>query len=127
MSTSIKVTQTNTVVPQADGSVKYQVHYVVDASEELPLALFVFNTRDDVYLYVAMLYDLEAWPDTKSAAVSAGLDRYRASAVTRLYDLLTDALNFIHVTTVRLQGVVNEFNTAEGAFAGTQTFTLTQS
>lgn len=127
MSVSITVTQTNTVVPQTDGTVKYQVHFVIDASTEIPLALFVFKTEDDGYLYPATLYDLEAWPDTKSAAVTAGLDNYRASSVTKLYETLLDALDFINVTRQRLQSVVDEFNTAEGDFSGTETFTLTQS
>jgi hypothetical protein len=127
MSVSITVTQTNTVVPQTDGTVKYQVRFVIDAAEEIPLALFVFETEDDSYCFPATLYDLEAYPDTKNAAIAQGLDRYRASEVTRIYELLLDALDFISVTHSRLQSVVNEFKNAEDAFAGTETFTLTQS
>ena len=125
MSTEISIEQTNTLIPQEDQTVRYQVRLNVVASVGAPLQLFVFGVLDDTYNHPATLYDVDMFPASKEEAVTLGVDYYRTSEVTRLFSLLADALEFSSMARARLRRTVNALNTVGLSFAGVQTHTIT--
>lgn len=124
MSAQISINQVNSLVPREGTGPLYQVKFEIPASEESPLTLFVFDVVDDAYSHPATLYDIEAFPETKEAAISAGLDCYRQNNVTRQFDELTKALDFVSVVRRRLRHTMAELDLKGVEFAGTYEYTL---
>lgn len=124
MSAQISINQVNSLVPREGEGPLYQVKFEVPASTDAPLALFVFDVADDSYSHPATLYDIEAFPESKEAAISAGLDCYRQNAVTQQYEELTKALDFVSVTRRRLRHTMAELDLKGVDFAGTYEYTI---
>jgi hypothetical protein len=124
MSAQISISQVNSLIPREGEGPLYQVKFEIPASTEAPLALFVFDVSDDAYSHPATLYDIEAFPESKAEAISAGLDGYRQSAVTQQYEELTKALDFINVTRRRLRHTMAELDLKGVDFAGTYEYTI---
>lgn len=124
MSAQISISQVNSLVPREGEGPLYQVKFEIPASVEAPLALFVFDVSDDTYSHPATLYDIEAFPESKAEALSAGLDCYRQSTVTQQYEELTKALDFINVTRRRLRHTMAELDLKGVDFAGTYEYTI---
>lgn len=119
--TQATVTQTNTVLNQTDGSALYQVVFEVTASEGIALALFTYKTLDQTFHHPATIYDLETFPNNREDAITLGLDFYRSIEVTKTFEDIADALNFITAIKGRLQKITDEVNRAQASFAGTTT------
>lgn len=124
MSAQVSINQVNSLVPREGASPLYRVKFEIPASVEAPLALFVFEVTDDEYSHPATIYDIQAFPETKAEAVSEGLDCYRQNTVTRDFEELTKALDFINVTRRRLRHTMAELDLKGTDFAGTYAYTL---
>jgi len=127
MSASITLQQTNSTYDDADGQPVYVSENIIEASEGIPLALVVFAVETSAYSHVASTHDILTYPDTRAAAVAAGLDYYRQVAVTREFDNLTDAQDFaLHVRS-RLQFLSNDYPATTDDFVGSATYTYVTS
>ena len=103
----------------------YQVVDTVTASTNIPLEPFVFTVSTELFNRVATVYDMDTYPNTRAAAVTAGLDYYRLAEVTALWPDLDEAREFADGLAERLKSLVVEYAAAIVLFEGTTTTTVT--
>ena len=96
----------------------------VTASTAIPPELFVFLTADDLFSRIASIADINTWPNSKPAAVSAGKAYYRSATCTRVFPSIANAQEWAALVPATFKRLAVEW-TATSSFAGTTTETIT--
>jgi hypothetical protein len=127
MSASITLHQVNTTYNDDDNQPAYRSVNTVEASEGIPLALFVFRTVEGTFSHVASTNDVVTYPDNQEDATSDGLDYYRLATVTRDFDNVTSAQEFAAHVRARLDWLATDYPATADDFVGDETYTYTTS
>ena len=123
MSVQITLKQTNTLEEGASlGLVVYRSANEIVAADEIELQLFVFDVVDDAFSHVATPRDLDLYPNNKVEALSLGVDRYRQASVTKDFERLDIAEDFIAAIQSRVHWLANVYDRIQAAFEGEETF-----
>lgn len=102
----------------------YRVKNTIVASDNIPLALFVFTTAEGNFSHIATPRDLEAYGEQAEAAVEE-TTYYRASTVTLDFDRIEDAQAFAAISRSRLSNLAQTWPQAQSNFMGSSTYVYT--
>lgn len=98
-----------------EGPEIYRVDNQVTAATDMSEHVFVF-TVEDVFSHVAYPYDMITWPETKAAAITAGLGFYRSTAVVKDYETVPEASDFAVHSLLRADNLVKGLIALEDGF-----------
>lgn len=87
-------------------------------AENIQREIFVFDTEHERYQYVAMIFDLENYPNTRALAQELGLPFYRQKTVSLDFDALRDGVDFVTVTRNRINLLVSAWEVNINQFRG---------
>lgn len=103
----------------------YKVKNEVTASTGASPNVFVYKTATQAYSHIAMVADMEQYPDTYDSALQDGAMFYRLPSVTREWETTLLASGDIDVTKNRLQLLANDMNRLQGSFIADDTTVIT--
>lgn len=104
----------------------YQVKQSVTASVGIDTNVYVFNTDDETFSRVAVVYDMEKIASTsKAEAETAGEPCYRSDTVTKAWESIDTAIEFSNYNRTRLQWLVDEYDTFVTSFVLEDPVTIT--
>lgn len=101
----------------------YVVQVEVLTADFIDLEIFTFDVEYSAFIGVSTVYSLRNYPRTRTAAVDAGLLFFRAPGVTRTFDTVTAAENFVAVTKARIETVRREWQAYLDGFVAAETIT----
>ena len=115
----------STQVRSVDSNAWFQVSDTVTAATNIGAAVFVYRVDTSAFDHVATAGDMQAHPDTRAAAVTAGDAYYRQANVTTSFQALADAVSFAAILNLRLKQLCTEQNLFLNGFLGTTSATVT--
>jgi hypothetical protein len=101
----------------------YAVQVEVITADFIDLEIFTFDVEYSAFIGVSTVYGLRNYPRTRTAAVDAGLSFYRALGVTRTFDTVVAAENFVAVTKSRIETLRKEWQAYLDDFVAAETIT----
>lgn len=122
MSVSITHDQVRSVIT---GPTPYQLVDTVSETVIIPMELFTFAVDSSAFDHVATVADIQTYPVTRAAAVTAGQPYYRQAAVTVSYATLQQGIDLSAVLLSDLRTLANAYNEYLASFEGTTSETIT--
>jgi hypothetical protein len=101
----------------------YRVATSVTYASGISRSVFVYDTTTGLFAYVATVWDLEYYPDTRAAAQATLLPYYRQTAATVDYTTATIAIEAAAYTLSRIDTLVSVLNDTQVGFEGSDDYT----
>jgi hypothetical protein len=102
---------------------QYRVTFSVIEAINIPPQVFVFDTEHQLFSRVASVLDMEVFPASRTAAITASLAFYRTTSVARVSDTVNDSTEFELVTRNRLTILSTAWNAIGATYPGSEYFT----
>lgn len=93
--------------------VRYALRAEVINASGVPPEVFVYRTIDDVFMHVAMAYDLNVYPASKASALAQQADFYRVSAAPLVYETSAASAKALRFLKARLRLLVTQWKAAQ--------------
>lgn len=118
MKTTVEFTQTKTIEIDAEGTVIYKVHNVVNYIENIPSEIFTYVTETEKFSHVATMWDIYNVPGSRQQALTENIDYYRTSIADMSYENMESAQRFAAHVYSRVSELVRLYSVGRNDFPG---------
>lgn len=121
MASTVKLRQKTEITTES----KYRVTDEITEATGITSAVFVFKVSDSTFSHYATVADLVNYPDSKSAAQTAGVGFYRQTTAIRDWDSIELANSQKQTSQDRINILLLEWDRYIDGFVADETITIT--